>query len=135
MDLIKKVDLIDLTECNAIHIIPSYCNLPVSCRSLVDWCGSLRSCKPHIYFSSRKENDIKYWINKGRAITAMLNSVLWNRQITRKIKLLIHNSIVKSTVTYGAETWKFNKNFESKLVSMKIDFLRRSARCSRKQTI
>ena len=29
--------------------------------------------------------------------------------------LLIYNSIVKSTVTYGAETWKFNKNLESKL--------------------
>ena len=57
----------------------------------------------------------------------MLNSVLWNRQITRKSKLLICNSIVKSTVTYGAETWKFNKDLESKLMSMEMDFLR----CSR----
>ena len=61
----------------------------------------------------------------------MLNSVLWNRQITRENKLLIYNSIVKSTVTYGAETCKFNKNLESKLISMEMDFLRRSARCSR----
>jgi hypothetical protein len=30
------------------HIIPSYCHLPVSCRSLVDRCGSLGSCKPQI---------------------------------------------------------------------------------------
>ena len=37
----------------------------------------------------------------------MLNSVLWDKQITRKNKLLIYNSIVKSTVTYGADTWKF----------------------------
>ena len=66
-----------------------------------------------------------------RAITAMLNSVLWNRQITIKNKLPIYNSIVKSTVTYGAEIWTFNKHLDSKLMSMKIDFLRRSARCSR----
>ena len=34
-----------------------------------------------------------------------------NRQITRKNKLqIVYNSIVKITVTYGAETWKFNKN-------------------------
>ena len=33
----------------AIHIIPSYCHLSVSCRSLVDWCGSFGSCKPQIY--------------------------------------------------------------------------------------
>ena len=65
----------------------------------------------------------------------MLNSVLWNRQITRKNKLLIYNSIVKSAVTYGAETWKFNKNLESKLMSMEMDFLRRSARCSRLEKI
>ena len=29
-------------------IIPSYCLLPISCRSLVDRCVSLGSCKPHI---------------------------------------------------------------------------------------
>ena len=67
----------------------------------------------------------------------MLNirSVLWNRRITRKNKLLIYNSTVKSTVTYGAETWKFNTNLESKLMTMEIDFLRRSARCSRLEKI
>ena len=34
----------------------------------------------------RKENYIKNKIKKGRAVTAMLNSVQWNRQITRKKK-------------------------------------------------
>ena len=52
---------------------------------------------------------------KGRAKAAMLNSVLWNRQITRKYKLQIYNSIIKSIVTFGLETRTFNKNFESKL--------------------
>ena len=47
---------------------------------------------------NRLENDINNRINKGRAVTAMLNSVLWNRQITRKNKLLIYNSIVKSSL-------------------------------------
>ena len=61
----------------------------------------------------------------------MLNGVLCNRQITRKNKLKIRNSMVKSTVTYEVKTWKFNKNLESKLMSMEVDFLRRSARCSR----
>jgi hypothetical protein len=56
----------------------------------------------------------------------MLNGVLWNKQITRKKqnKLLIYNSIVENTVTYGAETWKFNKNIVSKLMSKELDFLR-----------
>ena len=41
--------LLDLTERNANHI-PSYCHLPVICRSLVDRCGSFGSCKPQISF-------------------------------------------------------------------------------------
>ena len=51
--------------------------------------------------------------------------------LTRKNKLLIYNSTVKSTVTYVAETWEINKNLESKLMSMKKNFGKRSARCSR----
>ena len=35
---------------------------------------------------ARKENDVNNRINKGRAVTAMLNSILWNKQITRKKK-------------------------------------------------
>ena len=39
-----------MTEHNSNHIIPLYCHLPVKCRSLVDMCDSLGSCKPQIYF-------------------------------------------------------------------------------------
>ena len=50
----KKISLIsccyDLSERNANDIIPSYCHLPASCRSLVDRWGSLGSCKSQIYF-------------------------------------------------------------------------------------
>ena len=43
-----------MTERNANHIIPSYCYLPVSCRSLVDRCGSPGSCKPQIKILIKK---------------------------------------------------------------------------------
>ena len=38
-------------------------------------------------------------------------------------KKQIYKSIVKSIVAYGAKTWKFNKNLESKLMLMEMDFL------------
>ena len=44
----RKSKVIDWTECNANHIIPLYCHLPVGFRSLADRCGSLGSCKPQI---------------------------------------------------------------------------------------
>ena len=65
----------------------------------------------------------------------MLNGISWNRQISIKNKLQIYNSILKITAIYGAETWKFNKNLESKVMSMEMDFLRRSDRCSRLEKI
>jgi hypothetical protein len=37
---------------------------------------------------------------------------------------------VKGIVTHGADILKFNKNLKSKLMSMEMDFLRKSARCS-----
>ena len=45
---LRKSTLLDLTERNANHIIPSCCHLSVSCWSIVDRCGSLGSCKPQI---------------------------------------------------------------------------------------
>ena len=32
---LRKCTVIDLTECNANHMILSYCNLPISCGSVV----------------------------------------------------------------------------------------------------
>ena len=90
---------------------------------LEDQKGCIRGCEEFKYLGvnidkeDRQEDNIKNRINKGRAVTAMLNNVVWNRQVTRKNKLLIYNSIVKSTVTYGTKTWRFNKNLESKLIS------------------
>ena len=49
-----------------------------------------------------------------------------------KNKLEIYNSIVKATS--GVKTYKFNKNLESKLIQMEIEFVR-SARFSRLEEI
>ena len=52
----------------------------------------------------------------------MLNDLLWNIQITGKNKLQKYNLIEESTITHGAEKWKFSKNIKSKLMSMETDF-------------
>ena len=57
---------------------------------LKDQKSCIRGCEEFKYLAvkidkqDRQENDTKDRINKGRAVTAMLNSVLWNRQITRR---------------------------------------------------
>jgi len=45
-------------------------------------------------------------INRGRAAITKLNSILWDRDVTAKTKTHIYHAIVKSTITYAAETWR-----------------------------
>ena len=45
---LKKPTLIDLKQCNDIHIIPSFCQLPITRRDLVDRYESFGSCEPPI---------------------------------------------------------------------------------------
>jgi hypothetical protein len=53
-------------------------------------------------------------INSGRAAITKLNSVLWDRDVTPKTKTHIYHAIVKSTITYAAETWCVNAKKSSK---------------------
>jgi hypothetical protein len=52
-----------------------------------------------------------------------------------KTKTHIYHAIVKSTITYAAETWCLKAKTTAKLNSTEIDFWRRSARISRKDKI
>ena len=46
-------------------------------------------------------NDI---INRGRSDITKLNSILWESDVTPKTKTYIYHELVKSTITYAAET-------------------------------
>ena len=47
-----------MTERNASRIIPLYCHLLVSYRSLVDRCGSLGSCNSQIFYNYNEDDNI-----------------------------------------------------------------------------
>ena len=52
-----------------------------------------------------------------------------------KTKTHIYHAIVKSTITYTAETWCLKVKTVAKLNSTQMDFWRRSARICRKEKI
>jgi len=60
---------------------------------------------------------------------------LWNRDVTPKTKTRVYHAIVKSTITYAAETGRLKAKSVAKLNSTEMDFWRRSARISRKDKI
>jgi hypothetical protein len=77
------------------------------------------------------EPEINDRINRGRAAITKLNSILWDRDVTPKTKTHIYHAVVKTTITYAAETWCL----KAKLKSTEMDFWQRSARISRKDKI
>lgn len=77
------------------------------------------------------KDEIKERINKGRKTIRTLNSILWDKTITKENKKRIYTSIVQSIITYGAETWDMTKKNRNKLMTTEMDYLRRSCRTSR----
>jgi len=68
------------------------------------------------------EPQIKERINRGLEAITKLNSFLWDRDVTLKTKTYIYHAIVKSTITYAAETWCLKAKTVAKLNSTEIDF-------------
>ena len=56
------------------------------------------------------------------SVITKLNSILWDRDVTPKTKARIYHAVVKSTITYAAETWCLKAKTVVKLNFTEIDF-------------
>jgi len=78
---------------------------------LGDGKGTISHVTEYVYLGERitkdrnHETEINDRINRGRAAISKLNRILWDRDMTSKTKTHIYHVIVKSTITYAAETW------------------------------
>ncbi|XP_030753177.1 uncharacterized protein LOC115880180 [Sitophilus oryzae] len=99
------------------------------------------SCNKYTYlgtqidYTGRTESEIEERILKGKKVSGCLNSVLWSKHISYEKKHAIYNSIFKSIVLYGCETWHLTSRMEQRLLALEIDFWRRSAGISRMERI
>ena len=73
------------------------CGIKAEDLILEDQKGFIKGCDGFDYLGvrtdkeDRQESDKKNRINKGRATIAILNSILWDRNITKEVKLQIYN--------------------------------------------
>ena len=74
------------------------------------------------------ELDIKTRITKARVDFDKLKKVWCSRNISRKLKLRLFNSCVKSVLLYSSETWKVTEQITSKLQAFTNSCLRRICR-------
>jgi hypothetical protein len=57
--------------------------------------------------------------------------VWWSKNITRNRKKVIYNSMVKSVLIYGADTWSLYEDDRRRIDATEIYVLRRSAKISK----
>jgi hypothetical protein len=72
---------------------------------------------------------------QGRKYLACLNGIIWNKDSGKERKLNIYNAVIKSSLLYGAETWRLTENNKRGVEATEMDALKRSSRISRKYGI
>jgi hypothetical protein len=70
----------------------------------------------------RKHIGLIIYKPSGQAAITKLNRILWDRDVTPKTKTRINHAVVKSTITYAAETWRLKARKVAKLNSTEVDF-------------
>ncbi|XP_056648205.1 uncharacterized protein LOC130452786 [Diorhabda sublineata] len=73
--------------------------------------------------------------NQGRQAIRQLNSVLWDKQISKENKHRIYNSIIKSITTYSSQVWPLKEKTVKMLEATEMDYCRRAAGISRLEKI
>jgi hypothetical protein len=102
----------------------------------VDNCDITTGCTEYKYLGSictKDEMDTKnmrHRVTQARKTIGELNGIWWSKDITKNRKKMIHNSMVKSVLIYGAGTWSLYEDDRRIFNATEMDALRRSARIS-----
>ena len=76
----------------------------------------------------RIEEEIRSRIGKAARGIGVLNEPVWKRkELSRRTKLRVYNTIVVPTLVYGSETWVLNKQQESAIQAVEMRVLRQIA--------
>ena len=65
----------------------------------------------------------RHRVTQARKIIGTLNGVWWSKNITRSRKKMIYNSMVKSVLIYGAETWSLYEDDRRRINGTEMDRL------------
>ena len=85
--------------------------------------------------SGTDDKEIRSRVIQARKCIACLKGILWSKDIRKEKKLNIYNTLSKSSLLYGAETWRLTENNRIRVEATEMDALRRCSRISRKDRI
>ena len=82
-----------------------------------------------IFCTSGTDNkEIRSRVIQARKSIACLNGILWSQDIRKERNLNIYNTLIKSSLLYGSETWRLTENNKRRVEATEMDALRRSSR-------
>lgn len=79
--------------------------------------------------------EIEKRIINAKKIIGCLNGILWSKSITKRRKFNIYETMIKSNLLYGAETWRITERYKKRIEAVEMDAIRRSMGISRQQRI
>ena len=96
--------------------------------SLLDKVESFTYLGSIINMQGGTDKDAKTRIGKARTVFLQLQTIWKSRELSQRTKIRIFNSIVKSVLLYGAETWRITKATVAKVQTFINSCLRRILR-------
>lgn len=81
------------------------------------------------------DREIRSRMEKSRKVLGCLNSIWWDKNISKSTKVRIGKTLVESVLTYGSEVWTMSAAVKRKLNAIEMDYLRRGARRSRRERV
>ncbi|XP_044744708.1 uncharacterized protein LOC123306668 [Coccinella septempunctata] len=96
---------------------------------------AIEACDEYSYLgvifdtTGKEDKEIKKRIT--RKTIGCLNGIFWSQQIGKQRKYNIYETIIKSGLLYGAETWRITERNRRKLEAVEMDVFRRSLGISR----
>jgi hypothetical protein len=107
----------------------------------VDEDNEIEFCQEYQYLgvifdtSGTDDKEIRSRVIQGRRCIACLNRILWSEDVRKERKLNIYNTLIKSSLLHGSDTWRLTENDKRRVEAAEMDALRRSCRISRKDRI
>jgi hypothetical protein len=81
------------------------------------------------------DQEIRNRITKARKIITCPNDILWNKCITKKRRISIYETMVKSIMLYDYKIWKLTERNSRALEATKMNTIRQFMRISQREKV
>ncbi|CAG4960734.1 unnamed protein product [Parnassius apollo] len=76
----------------------------------------------------RYDRDIERRLNAGNRVNGGLHSIMKNQNVSKKVRMVIHNAVLVPTLMYGIESWVWQKKHEIRINAVEMRSLRNMLR-------